>query len=247
MTTTAVERGIAFIQTQATRQNARLRDASGQLLGARAEMLSAGAEQQSALPAGARVHARAGQWIAFSGEEMNRWTLELLNLERPAVAKAFVEVQVPVAEHAIQQWPRRTGFSADALGMHFQYQAGEASSTFYGVADYTYVIHYSIHREARRTRDVGYLRAIGGRLQQLGGATELNVARVAKEFRTTADVVRTRTALRSMAVTKNPVYRLPSGAPASGGERAWTVQVYTPGLGGLERMAEIVADYWRAA
>lgn len=247
MTTTTVERGIAFIQTQATRQNARLRDASGQLLGARADMLAAGSERSGALPASARVHARAGQWIAFSGEEVNRWTLELLNLERPAVAKAFVEVQIPVAEHAIQQWPRRTGFSADALGMHFEYQAGEASSTFYGAADYTYKIHYSIHRAARRTRDVGYLRAIGGRLKQLGGGTEPNIARVAREFGTTANVVRMRTTLRSEAVAKNPVYLLPSGVPVSGDERAWTVQVYRPGRGGVERMAEIVAEYWRDA
>lgn len=151
--TTASERAAGFFASQSDRVRARFYDAGGQVRDAEYELnlYANGKDRASFLKMKERITRARTNAIEWADGGFSQWTLSLLDRLAPSVAHAFTKRVIPLAEHAIEQWPVKTGESRDGLVLGFKYdeRSGEASALFYGAAPYTWYVAYASLTVAR--------------------------------------------------------------------------------------------------
>lgn len=145
---TASDRAAGFFASQSARVRSRFFDASGKVRDAEDEITrySTGKDRASYLKMRERVSRNRQNAIEWADGGFSKWTLSLLDSLAPAVAHAFTRRVIPLAEHAIEQWPVKSGESRDGLVLGFKYddKSGDASAMFYGAAPYTWYVSYAL-------------------------------------------------------------------------------------------------------
>lgn len=187
---------------------------------------------------GFRMSEAAGDFLA---DMMDRGT--------DAAAAVIRRYMVPIAQHAIREWPVRTGESQSRLSLTARPHPVGMAAIFASPVGYTYKIRYARtvaqHRIDNAQKNHGFgeevARAVRSRMRARGETLDEAVAWAAAQFRVRGGQNTVRRFVKSARLVEEEqvrvVYRTPTGGDAAG-MHAWSTQASRPFRAMTARAAE---------